>query len=126
MRGRVALVFATAGFLAGCVSQSETYLPDGSRGYAISCHGAMQSMSACLERAGQLCRSQGYRVFDRSGQAIPVGSFTANSTGAAGFMGSAIYRDILIGCGTGQPAPQAAPGAQSGSPISAMGSSGRQ
>lgn len=73
---------------------------DGSRGYSISCDGAVQAMAACLERAVEICGPRGYRVYNQSGQAVPVGSVMATLGQMSGFVGAAISRDILIGCGT--------------------------
>lgn len=39
---------------SGCAISKQTYLPDRSEGYSISCDGAA-GMNVCFEKAGQLC-----------------------------------------------------------------------
>ena len=94
-----ALIVIAALALSGCAMSRETYLPHGRRGHSISCDGAMISMSQCLEKAGQICGSRGYQVFDRSGSVVPVGAISGSGGQFNGFMGGAITRNILIGCG---------------------------
>ncbi len=45
-----------------CRSQHSTYAPDGRRGYAITCHGLLNSYSSCLVKAGRACGSNGYET----------------------------------------------------------------
>lgn len=54
-----------------CSSTRTTFLEDGTRGYAVSCKGYLNSWQACLIKAGDLCESRGYRTvagdeYDRS------------------------------------------------------------
>ena len=50
--------------LAGCGSTRNTYLADGSRGYAISCKGMLNSWDSCLVKAGRICGARGYDTID--------------------------------------------------------------
>ncbi len=62
-RARVALVVVTVAVaLSACGSVHSTYVPDGRRGYAISCGGFFNSWSACLVKAGRACGSSGYET----------------------------------------------------------------
>jgi hypothetical protein len=56
------LLAVAAVSLAGCSSNRVTYLPDGRKGYAISCGHFYQDWSSCAIRAGRLCRAKGYTV----------------------------------------------------------------
>lgn len=47
---------------AACRTQHSTYAPDGRRGYAITCHGLLNSYSTCLVKAGRACGSNGYET----------------------------------------------------------------
>lgn len=85
--------------LTGCASYSETYIPNGMHGYSISCNGAMQSMSSCIEKAGEICGPKGYRVFNENGEATPIATLSASKNQMTGFAGSAIFRSLLISCG---------------------------
>jgi hypothetical protein len=55
-------VFVTAVVLmaASCSSQRATYVPDGRRGFEITCSGFLNSWSSCLVEAGRACGSRGY------------------------------------------------------------------
>ena len=39
-----------------------TFLADGSRAYSITCNGGFDSFTDCIQRAGQICQSTGYKV----------------------------------------------------------------
>jgi hypothetical protein len=56
---------------SACSSTPTTYLEDGTRGYAVTCKGYLNSWEACLVKAGRICQSRGYRTvsgeeYDRS------------------------------------------------------------
>jgi hypothetical protein len=50
--------------LASCGSLRTTYLADGTRGYAISCRGFLNSWDSCLVKAGRICGSRGYDTIE--------------------------------------------------------------
>lgn len=50
--------------LAGCVTVHESYAPDGRRAYTLNC--TAKYWDDCLSRAGEICGSAGYDVFQRS------------------------------------------------------------
>ena len=47
---------------ASCVSSSKTFLPDGSKGYVVTCSGSMLSWGDCEAKAGSLCGAGGYEI----------------------------------------------------------------
>ena len=47
-------------FSVSCSSQHATYVPDGRRGYVITCPGFLNSWSSCLVNAGRACGNRGY------------------------------------------------------------------
>ncbi len=57
---------------AACSSTpTTTYLEDGTRGYAVTCKGYLNSWQNCLIEAGRICQSRGFRTitgeeYDRS------------------------------------------------------------
>jgi hypothetical protein len=62
-RARLGLVIATVAVaLSACGTVHSTYVPDGRRGYAITCGGFFNSWSACLVKAGRACGSSGYEI----------------------------------------------------------------
>jgi hypothetical protein len=48
--------------IAACSSVHQTYVPDGRRGFAITCGGLLNSYSSCLVKAGRACGSNGYET----------------------------------------------------------------
>lgn len=92
--------------LTGCVTTSDVYLADGSKGHNISCHGAVQNISACMQKAGEICGTAGYAVVDRQGDAVPMSvasaHFSANRQAASGSYvgtsGSAVSRNLFVKC----------------------------
>jgi hypothetical protein len=64
------LIVALAITLCGCVSTREVYTPLGSMVYAINCH--VKSLDACMEEAGTLCGTLGYKVVSLDGNPPPA------------------------------------------------------
>jgi hypothetical protein len=100
--------------LSGCALATDTYLPDGSKGYSISCSGAALTYATCFEKAGDLCGAQGYSVVNSDGSTTPYsqiqGGYSANPNAASGgFSGSSGViksRSIIVKCGSVNPKPR--------------------
>ena len=56
----VLCVFVCLG-VSACSTRT-AFLEDGTRGYALSCKGYLNSWQACLVQAGRICESRGYRT----------------------------------------------------------------
>jgi hypothetical protein len=88
--------------LTGCAFSKETYLPDGSKGYSISCDGAAVGINTCFEKAGDLCGPRGYDQLTREGQIIPMGVASSNNSGFQGSSfasyGAFNTKSIMIRC----------------------------
>lgn len=85
--------------LAACATADEMVLPDGNKGYNISCDGAFLSMGDCYKKAGELC-PRGYDLFAQSNEANSLGYSTGQFIGG-GFVttyGSVILRDLYVQC----------------------------
>jgi len=90
----------------GCTTSKEMYLPDGSKGYNISCDGSANSMGNCFQKAGELCGAKGYSVVNREGEAIPMGTSVGSASvgpsgGSAGYtsqVGMRVTRSLFIKC----------------------------
>jgi hypothetical protein len=52
------IVLATA----ACSTVHKTYVPDGRRGYVVTCNGFLNSFADCLVKAGRACGSSGYET----------------------------------------------------------------
>lgn len=74
--------------LVGCISTSPITLPDGSQGYGIHCN-EMANLTQCYQKAGELCGSAGYQVYDieRNREFSSDGSLN-------------VTHDLIIGCNT--------------------------
>jgi hypothetical protein len=61
--------------LVSCASLRTTYLANGDKGYAISCHGFLNSWDSCLIKAGRICGTRGYDIIegDKYDRAILIG-----------------------------------------------------
>lgn len=77
--GTLVLIMA----ISACAMVSETYMPDGSKGYSISCDGAAVGINVCFEKAGNLCGAVGYDIITREGQIVPYGTASASVQGTA-------------------------------------------
>jgi hypothetical protein len=52
--------------LVACGSLHATYVPDGRRGFVVTCGGFLNSWSTCLVKAGRACGSHGYETLKGS------------------------------------------------------------
>jgi len=56
--------------LAGCgTTAKQAYLPDGTRGYHVSCDGMGNDTGDCYAKAGEICGAKGYSVVNAGGMA---------------------------------------------------------
>lgn len=69
--------------MSACAIVNETYMPDGSKGYSISCDGSAVGINVCFEKAGNLCGAAGYDLITREGQIVPFGFGSASVQGTA-------------------------------------------
>ena len=87
--------------ISGCATVSETYLPNGNKGYNIGCDGSALSWDLCYNKAGEICKSRGYRVINKSGDKNPVMLPNQNyNTGNYDWKYAGVYvsRSLLIEC----------------------------
>jgi len=56
--------------LAGCgTTARESYLPDGTRGFHVSCDGLWGASGDCYAKAGDVCGAKGYVLMNSGGMA---------------------------------------------------------
>ena len=67
---RAILALAAAAILCACSSTREVYTSEGAIVYAVSCQ--LQSYESCVEKAGQMCGTLGYRFVQADGSPVPV------------------------------------------------------
>ena len=91
----VALVI---GFILGCATSSEVFLADGSKGYNISCRGAVMNFSHCHEKAGEICGDRGYVLVNQFGDAVPFATAGGGSAAFFGSAGTSTTRNIFVKC----------------------------
>lgn len=58
------LIILVALVTGACSTQHVTYVPDGRRGYVVTCGGVMNSYAKCLTQAGLACGSSGYQIVE--------------------------------------------------------------
>ncbi len=51
---------------AACSTQHSTYVPDGRRGFVVTCAGILDSPASCLIKAGRACGNHGYETIKGS------------------------------------------------------------
>jgi hypothetical protein len=56
------LIVPAAFSIVACASVHSTYVPDGRRGYVVTCGGFLNGWSSCLVKAGKACGNHGYET----------------------------------------------------------------
>jgi hypothetical protein len=51
--------------LTGCVTATPIMTPTGQQGFSLNCS-AMNDIGQCYKKAGELCGSAGYEIFDQN------------------------------------------------------------
>lgn len=91
---KIGVVTFIAATLTGCASVSESYAPDGRKAFALNCSGTARGWDKCFSKAGELCKSAGYDILDRSGESV-----ASIGGGASGFYGAQTSeRAMMIAC----------------------------
>jgi len=103
---KLASALLTMFMVSSCAMVKETYMPDGSKGYSISCDGAAVGINVCFEKAGDLCGASGYDLINREGQLVPFGYGAASVQGGPSYVqgqsfvtyGSFSSKSIMVKC----------------------------
>jgi hypothetical protein len=111
---RKSTALLVASLLTGCATSKTTYLPDGSVGHSIVCSGSALSWAQCEQKAGAICKSEGYTVISRdedTGASISGTQFGL-------FGGTTHNRSMLVKCNGETPAapPHQVPKRKPGNP----------
>lgn len=80
--------------LGGCVTSKPVSLPDGQVGHIISCDGGVQDISACMNKAAELCGGA-YNVISQDQYMIGTTSVVYGNTATAT---GAIERKLVVAC----------------------------
>lgn len=88
------IIIAIPLIICGCATSKTTHLPDGSIGHSINCSGTGMSWGNCEEKAGEICKAQGYTVISKNGDT--GATISSNQYGTYG--GTVINRSMLIKC----------------------------
>jgi hypothetical protein len=84
----------TAIQLAGCVTVKPVFGPDGQPASAISCSDSSLDWSDCFAKAGEICGTRGYKIWNQS--ASPNGILIGDHDSVYG--GASEDRTLLIAC----------------------------
>ncbi|MEM5315567.1 hypothetical protein [Paraburkholderia sp. JHI869] len=80
--------------LGACATVHESYAPDGRPAYTLNCSGIARGWDKCFEAAGDLCKTSGFDVIDRSDEdAAAVGATHSGLFGA-----KTNERSMVIAC----------------------------
>jgi hypothetical protein len=80
--------------LTGCVVVKPVYGPDGEPAHAISCSDSMLDWTDCFAKAGEICGTRGYKIWNQSASQSAV-----LAGGSGSVIGSASEdRTLLISC----------------------------
>lgn len=90
---RITLWVFVVGLLAGCTGSRQLTLPNGDKGFLVSCDKGSQDIGDCYNKASGLCHGP-YEVIDRTeGSQV---NYSANPYTATG--GAMPRRDIMVQC----------------------------
>jgi len=80
--------------LGGCATVHQSFAPDGRAAYTLNCSGLARGWDKCFEAAGNLCKSAGFDVIDRSDENV-----AAIGAGSGGLFGARTNeRSMVIAC----------------------------
>ena len=80
--------------LNGCATVKETYSQDGRKAYTLNCSGLARGWDKCYAAAGELCKTKGYDILDKTGEDLAT---TRGSTSV--FFGAKTQeRSMLVAC----------------------------
>ena len=80
--------------LNGCATVKETYSQDGRKAYALNCSGTARGWDKCYAAAGELCKTKGYDIVDRTTEdLVAIGGSTSGFYG-----GKTKERSMVIAC----------------------------
>jgi hypothetical protein len=66
-RSQARLIIASISLsIVACGSVHQTYVPDGRRGFVVTCGGLLNGSSSCLVKAGRACGNRGYETIKGS------------------------------------------------------------
>ena len=92
---RCVVLMCSAIVLCACVTAKPVYGPDGQQAHAISCSESIGiDWSDCFERAGQICGTRGYKIWNQAS------SESSLISGDSDFLigGTSESRTLLISC----------------------------
>lgn len=58
--------------LGGCVTATPVITPSGQQGFTLNCS-AMNDIGQCYKKAGELCGSNGYQIYDQNNKPVLFG-----------------------------------------------------
>lgn len=58
--------------VSACAVASKTYGPNGQQAYVVNCSGAALNWGMCQQKAGDICKSAGYKILAINGDTTPT------------------------------------------------------
>lgn len=96
----VGVLLLSMASLTGCATVHESYAPDGRKAYTLNCSGLARGWDKCFSAAGDLCKSAGYDILDRSDEPASMASIGGNGRSFGGSSASTSERSMVVACKT--------------------------
>ncbi len=92
------IVAAMAAALGGCAANSDQlYTPTGAVGHNVDCSGVARNWGHCEQKAGEICKSAGYKVLSKTDERKPT--LIKTETRVSDLFGSGeVARSMVIEC----------------------------
>ena len=95
---RLLSVLLAALFMVSCATVKETYSGDGKKAYTLNCSGTARGWDKCYAAAGEICKTAGYTVLEKSSEESGSLTGVANSNGAVVSGHKSNERSMVIVC----------------------------
>lgn len=88
----------TLALVTGCATVHDSYAPDGRKAYTLNCSGWARGWDKCFEAAGEICKSAGYDILDRSDEPVAMATAAGGSGGFGASSSLTNERSMVIAC----------------------------
>lgn len=99
--GRTLFVTGIFLILSGCVvsaSSSRIYTAEGTRGYSVDCSGVKKNWGHCYQKAGNICKTNGYDILEVTGESGTVTEVESSSSNSTATTNTTYNRIMVIEC----------------------------
>ncbi len=94
MKINIFFFLISVSLISGCASSTKTYGPSGEQAYSLNCSGTVRNWGMCFEKAGEICKSRGYKIINATTDSGTIVSATQGQL----FATTTRARTMLISC----------------------------